>query len=221
MVLNTLDSIIDDIYLILRNNNIAESESLNRNQIEQWIAQYRALLIKQDIDKGRDINPSYVQKLEGVKLVQEDFYEDKNIKTGKIRYVAESNVPKCIDFHYMDGLISVTDLLGNQIQLTSKARAVMQNNRRWTSNGYMAYRTGDKLYIEGPGELEYISMYFIAENPADIEACRLNAEPYPIPANMIPALKELIFTREFRFTGLTDNKNNSNNDLENAGASKN
>ena len=58
MKLNTLDSIIDDILLELRNHNISESEPISRLQVEQWITQYRAVLIKQDIDKGRDINPA-------------------------------------------------------------------------------------------------------------------------------------------------------------------
>ena len=49
--LGALDTIIDDILLELRNNNISESEQINRLQIEQWIIQYRAMLIKQDIVK--------------------------------------------------------------------------------------------------------------------------------------------------------------------------
>ena len=61
MVLNSLNAIIDDILLEIRNSDIAESESISRIQIEQWIHQYRALFIKQDLDKGRVINPGYVQ----------------------------------------------------------------------------------------------------------------------------------------------------------------
>jgi hypothetical protein len=221
MILNTLDSIIDDIFLELRNSNIAESESLNKAQVEQWITQYRALLIKQDIDKGRDINQAYVQKIEAIKLIQEDFYSSPIISTGKIRYVGDTEIPKTIDFHFIDGIISVTDLLGNEIQLTNKIRAVMQNNRRWSSNEYLAYRGGKKIYIEGPGELEYINVYCILENPSDIDACRLNEEPYPIPVNMIPALKELIFAKEIKIGAASDNKNNSNNDLENISNGKN
>ena len=63
MKLNTLNTIIDDILLELRNSSVAESEHISRIQIEQWIHNYRAVLIKQDIDKGRDINPMYVQTI--------------------------------------------------------------------------------------------------------------------------------------------------------------
>ena len=68
MKLNTLNTIIDDILLELRNSNIANTESISRIQIEQWIINYRTLLIKQDIDKGRTINPQYVQTLSNIHL---------------------------------------------------------------------------------------------------------------------------------------------------------
>ena len=37
MTFNSLNTIIDDILLIVRDNNISESENLSRIQIEQWI----------------------------------------------------------------------------------------------------------------------------------------------------------------------------------------
>ena len=60
MKFNSLNNIIDDLLLLLRNNNISESENLSRIQIELWIHQYRALLIKQDLDKGREIGRAHV-----------------------------------------------------------------------------------------------------------------------------------------------------------------
>ena len=45
--LNTLNTIIDDIMLSIRNGRISESENISRIQVEQWIHQYRAMLIKQ------------------------------------------------------------------------------------------------------------------------------------------------------------------------------
>ena len=69
---NSLNSLIDDIVLEIRNGDVSASDTLSRLQIEQWIHYYRALLIKQDIDKGRDINPAYLQSLDGVRLLKED-----------------------------------------------------------------------------------------------------------------------------------------------------
>jgi hypothetical protein len=46
MEIFSLNALIDDILLTARNNAISQSEDLSRAQIESWIHQYRALLIK-------------------------------------------------------------------------------------------------------------------------------------------------------------------------------
>jgi len=43
----SLKALIDDILLIVRNNNISESEDLSRAQIAAWILAYRQAIIKQ------------------------------------------------------------------------------------------------------------------------------------------------------------------------------
>ena len=92
--LGTLNTIIDDIMLILRQNNISESEQLSRIQIESWIHQYRSMLIKQDIDKNRDVNPMYVQVIPCVHLDKIDHVH------GHTEYVSNIELPKLIDQTY-------------------------------------------------------------------------------------------------------------------------
>jgi len=219
MNLNTLNSIIDDIILEYRNNNVSESENLSRNQIEQWITQYRSILIKQDIDKGRDINPDYVQSIEGIKLNQIDCAVNSGLVSNKHRHVTSIDIPNAIDFHFKSGIINITDPFGNELQLSNKNRAGMQKNRKYTSNEYIAYKEGKKIMVEGPGELEYINVYLIPENPSEVtdnlgrKICFDINTRYPIPANMIPTLKELIFTKELKLNYPSDASNNSNNDL--------
>ena len=62
MKMFSLRTIIDDILLIVRNNNISESEDLSRAQIASWVIQYRAYLSKkqaeQDEQTGDDTEPS-------------------------------------------------------------------------------------------------------------------------------------------------------------------
>ena len=43
----SLRTVIDDILLIVRNNNISESEDFSREQIAQWVKQYKAALTKE------------------------------------------------------------------------------------------------------------------------------------------------------------------------------
>jgi hypothetical protein len=56
----TLNNYIDDVLLEERNNNIAESEKLSRHQIHLWIKSYRAMLIKQKLDKNEPLDNMFI-----------------------------------------------------------------------------------------------------------------------------------------------------------------
>ena len=47
----SLKEIIDDILLLVRNNNISESEDLSRQQIGAWVNHYRRMLWKRHLDE--------------------------------------------------------------------------------------------------------------------------------------------------------------------------
>lgn len=222
---NSLNSLIDDIVLEIRNGDVSASDTLSRLQIEQWIHYYRALLIKQDIDKGRDINPAYLQSLDGVRLLKEDYGKNGQLRTDKYRHITEIEIPKTIDLHFKSGIVSVTDVFGNPIQVTSEQRAVWQRDRRWTCNDYLAYLKNNHMYVEGPKLLEYINIKLLAEDPTKIAnevkddgtKCYNANLPYPVPANMIPVIKQMIMEKELgiMITMPSDTKNNISNDLEN------
>ena len=180
--LNSLNAIIDGIFLQLRDSNLSESENLSRIQVEQWIHQYRAYLIKQDLDKGRDINPSYIQTLGPLHISK---VSTCGVPNG-FHYVSDKELPKFIDLHF------------------------------GTCNDYIAYLKNNHLYLNGPGFLEYVEIEGILEDPTKVADCYDYDSPYPIPANMIPTLKNLIFSKELNImlTVPTDNTNNSTNDVK-------
>lgn len=213
MKLNTLNTIIDDIILQLRNSTVSQSEDISRLQIEQWIHNYRALLIKQDIDKGRDINPSYVQRLSNIPIIKNQEFP------GKDSYIADTVIPKTIDFHKRKGIVAVKDLYGNIIQLGNETQKNLQKHRKYTCADYIAYQIGDKLYIEGGDNmLSAVNIDIIAEDPTDLIDCFDPNGQYPAPAHIIPTIKDMIFTKELNIMPqmVTDKVNNSDNDVQNA-----
>ena len=212
MTFNSLNAIIDDIFLTYRDSNVSESENLSRIQVEQWIHQYRALLLKQDIDKGRDIDPQYVQMLGPLHIS----------KTGCLpnvyEYVSDEKLPKFLDLHYGMGLVYVKDLNGNLIQVGSETKAKYQTSRKYTCNDYIAYLKNGYLYLGGPGYLEWVYVGGILEDPTEAGECfDYDDTPYPVPANLIPVIKDMIFTRELKIMleVPTDDTNNSTNDVKN------
>lgn len=212
MKLNTLNTIIDDILLELRNSSVAESEHISRIQIEQWIANYRAVLIKQDIDKGRDINPMYIQTMPCIHLDKVDTV------AGKIEYKSNIELPKLIDFHFRIGLVYVKDMYGNLIQLGHETKMKYQRYRKYTCGDYIAYIKNNRLYIEGSdNQLEWVEIGIIAENPADLNECFDPDSEYPVPAHMIPVIKDMIFSKELNIMHQmpSDETNNSRDDMQN------
>ena len=206
MEFNSLNTIIDDILLEIRKGNISESEQISRNQIEQWIIQYRAVLLKQDIDKNRDINNQYVQYLNDVRLSQ------YRIGTGRNNVLKSANViPETIDFHFRSGIVDVRDSFGNEIQFSTERRAMVQQDRRYTPGEYMAYVKNKHLYVSGPGLIESINIALIAVNPFDITGFSAD-DAYPMPVNMIPPMKDMIIQKEIRHMLVSDDTNNAKDD---------
>lgn len=208
----SLNNIVDDILLIVRNNNLSESEHLSRIQIEMWIAQYRSILIRQDLDKGRDINPMYIQTIPCIHLDKVDTV------AGKIEYKSNIELPKLIDFHFRTGLVYVKDMYGNLIQLGHETKMKYQRYRKYTCGDYIAYIKNNRLYIEGSdNQLEWVEIGIIAENPADLNECFDPDSEYPVPAHMIPVIKDMIFSKELNIMHQmpSDETNNSRDDMQN------
>lgn len=208
----SLNNLVDNILLIARNSNIAESEHLSRRQIELWIRYYRTMLIKQAIDKGYDIDESYLTTIGPIHL-------DRNETTpGKFVYVGDKELPALIGFRYRPGVVNVRDMFGNLIQIGSYTKAKLQSYRKATCKDYIAWVKGNKIYVEGDSnQLEYIEVDVIAEDPTEDKACYDPNSDYPIPMHMIPVITQMILERELRIlvSQPSDVTNDSSDDTQN------
>lgn len=208
----SLSNIVDNILQIARNNNITESEHLSRHQIELWIKYYRAMLIKQAIDKGYDVDEAYVSTIEPVHL------DVVQTCPGKHVYVGDRELPVLISFRYRPGVVAVRDMYGNIIQLGSYTKAKLQRYRKATCKDYIAWVRGNKVYVEGgSNQLEYIEVDVIAEDPTEEKACYNPDSDYPIPASMIPTITQMILEKELKIlvTQPSDVTNDSKDDTQN------
>lgn len=213
----SLNNLIDNILQIARNNNIAESEKLSRHQIELWITYYRAMLIKQAIDKGYDVDEAYVSTLEPIHL------DRVQTVPGKFVYVGDQELPSLIGFRYRPGVVAVRDMFGNLIQLGSYTKAKLQRYRKATCKDYIAWVKGNKIYVEGDSnQLEYISVDVILEDPVKDTPCYDPDDEYPIPAHMIPTVTQMILEKELRIlvTQPSDVTNDSKDDTQNVYSKK-
>lgn len=205
------NNLIDNIILIARNNNVGESEQLSRHQVQLWLMYYRAMLIKQEIDKDKDkneINQLYITTIEPIHLNATETFG------GNIVYEGDVELPKLIDFNNRSGVVAVHDMYGNLIQLGSLSRSKLQKYAKYACKDYIAYVKGNKIYVEGDNnQLEYISVDVIAEDPTDVECFNPDAE-FPAPAAMIPNIVSLILSKELnvQVAMSSDTTNNSKDD---------
>lgn len=209
----TLNQLIDNILLIARNSNVAESEHLSRIQIEKWIIAYRAMLLKQDIDKGYDIDSMYTTTIGPIHLNRIESIP------GRFTYVSDTELPKLVSSHNNNGLCNVKDLFGNLIQVGDQTKAKYQKYRKATCNDYIAWISNNRIYIQGDSnKLEYIQVEVVLEDPTEEQECFDPDSEFPIPSAKIPTITQLIMNNELKvLTAMpSDTTNDSRDDLQNA-----
>lgn len=222
----SLDAITEDILYIARGSKVSGSETLSVRQIESWVHQYRALLIKRDLDKGKSPNDDYIQELTALKLVSEIKPGNKSLVDSDIVvYRTDLQLPKTIDLNFRSGLLTVTTLEGKEIQLVDKSRVQWQSYKKFIPNDMIAYQQNGYVYVQNAEGLSYITIRGIFEVPTEVgnfvntltqRSCMGLGDPYPIPINMLGDLKTMILKGEMNIT-LTvgsDNKNDSQNKVE-------
>lgn len=208
----TLNNLVDDVILEARNNNVAESEKLSRRQIELWIRSYRSMLIKQKLDKKEPIDDMFTQTIRmHVDKIESD--------PGHIEYVGDQELPTLLSTKWFTGLISVKDAYGNIIQVGDETKMKFQKYRKYTCKDYIAYKKGNKVYVEGDSNtLEFIDVQVIAEDPTESKMCYdPSKDEYPLPVYMWPTIKDLIFSKDFYTLSIqrSDTTNNTSDDNQN------
>ena len=176
----SLNQLVDNILLIARNSNVAESEHLSRIQIEKWIIAYRAMLLKQDIDKGYDIDSMYTTTIGPIHLNRIESIP------GRFTYVSDTELPKLVSSHNDNGLCNVKDLFGNLIQVGDQTKAKYQKYRKATCNDYIAWLSNNRIYVQGDSnKLEYIQVEVVLEDPTEEQECFDPDSEFPIPRYLL------------------------------------
>lgn len=207
----SLRTIIDDIMLIVRNNNISESEDLSRAQVQSWVMHYRALLIKQR------------QQQEAFDDLWFDECLTKTAGPLEISRVEDSDdncvfIKKAVTtiddllFNDPTNIISVADESGCPIQRMHAIRRHFHYFRKYTPKELTwDWRNGD-LLIQGHIQydnfkyiwVKYISNGDDAQSEDDVE----------IPGWMVPMIKENIFKNELSFMVKMPSDDDNNSTLD-------
>ncbi len=209
----SLREIIDDILLLVRNNNISESEDLSRAQIATWVKAYKHALWRERLDLLK-------QKAESGKFDLEDLVDDLFLKikeTGPLELEdVESgddsptftkrtkDVLKNVFNNSWKSILAVHDQQGENIQYVNHIRRHFQYFRKYTFGDMTAYYMDDgHVYIQGlvdQNKLRYIYVLAAYEEQDDENLDDdVEEDDIKIPAWMVPGIKERLLKNELSF----------------------
>ena len=222
----TLRTIVNDLLRIVRASNVSSSETISLRQIEDWVHQYRGLLLKRDLDKGKKPNPDYIQEIGNVRLVPielagDNILEERNT-TGTVIYRTSLEIPKTIDLNFTSGFTYIGTPTGNRIQLIPESRSEWQRYKKYTADDKLCFLRNGYIFVINSEALEFITVRGIFEVPSEVGRFvnPITEQPYfdldskyPIPINLIPTLKEMILQKELKIevSSPTDNTNDAVN----------
>ena len=204
----SLRTVIDDILLIVRNNNISESEDLSRDQIAAWVMAYKAYFAKKEQDKDEQtgdennddslsttIGPLELQKEKGS---DDDCYHRKRTKKKLPDLLGDSD-------HDISNVLTESGCI---IQFMSEARKHFHRFRRYTYAEPACWYENGYLYVEG-NDIDNIKAVYVEGNFVDADA--EGEDEVSIPGWMIPDIKAAIMKNELSFmlNRPSDDSNNS------------
>lgn len=215
MIQISLRDIVDDILLLVRNNNISESEDLSRGQIISWVRAYRAKLHRDRLDALKE---QAKQGAIDVEDMVDDFYV-KRKETGPLELEevpSDSDMPlflrRTVDpleniFNDSENsILAVHDQNGEVIQYMNHVRRHYHYFRKYTFGELTSYYKDGYIYVEGTSDqdqLRYIYVLALYEKPEDMndgtDDDTEDEDDVKIPGWMVPHIKELIMKNELAF----------------------
>lgn len=211
----SLKTITDDILLLVRNNNISESEDFSRAQIHAWVKAYRHRIWKEEKDKRKQmallgqlswediVDDEYIQKIETgpMKLEEVESQSDQPIHTKRTVDALENVMD-----NDEKSILAVHDQQGENIQYMNHVRRFYHNWRKYTFGEMTAYYKDDgHIYVQGlvdQDKLEYIYVLWLREVDDEEDADDQDGpgeDDVKIPAWMVPLIKERIIKNELAF----------------------
>ena len=212
----SLRDITDDILLLVRNNNISESEDLSRAQIHAWIKVYRKQIWKEEQDRRKEM--ALLGRVTWEDLLDDEFVVRKETGPMELERLQENTGPEntkrtkqtLSEAAKLDvlnnsevSILAVHDQNGENIQYMNHIRRHYHYFRKYTFGDMTAYYKDDgHVYIQGlvdGDELKYIYVVALYDNNMDDEDTADSEDDVLIPAWMVPGIKERIMKNELSF----------------------
>lgn len=216
----TLRQFVDDILLLVRNNNISESEDLSREQIRNWVKEYKKYFTKERLDKIK----AQSETIDDLLAASDDIYK-KETGPHKLEDVPSLDnlaiyTKKTIDKlegiynDNEDSILAIHDQQGENIQYMNHIRRHYNYYRKYTGGELTAFYKDGYIYVQGTQDnniLKNIWVLAIYEDENDDDWDKQTEDDIKLPAWMLPPIKQMIMSKELPFMlgRPSDDSNNS------------
>lgn len=220
----TLNELVQDIISTVRGTTrISDDEDIDQELIEYWIINTRNKLIRDDLNKGRTLSENIIQVLPCIPTIIADVSECCTVSTDCTIIRTRDRIPKPIEIQNKDMITRVAgvDVRGQGFSIIPYARLQWAGSSRWTKNSAKAFYHNGYIYIINSLATP-LSITIVAEDPreaANLSTCNgtpcyTNDSNFPISSWMIPIMKDIILSKDFRLAslGLNDKKNDERAD---------
>ena len=212
MKLFTLRSVVDDILLMIRNNNVSESEDFSRAQIALWVLAYKNAILKKRQDKAKEDKKN------------DDADDDDTIKTiGPLELIDEKPLDNTCLYRKRTkeklpelsgssdcSIISVQDQEGCPIQMMNEKKRHFHFFRKYTFGELAWWYENEYIYLQGLTDLNMLRYIWVSGVFTDSDK-DADEDDIKIPGWMIPDIKQMIMKNELAFILAmpSDDDNNS------------
>jgi hypothetical protein len=191
------------------------------NQVRFMLKYCRAMFVRRDLDANWFSHKIYEQDLGELKMIPVDKADDICFTLGCDVYRTEAKLPKFLRLKSREG-ITFTGAVDKttRIDLILPERVPFIKYSKYTNAIPRLYYLNNYIYSTSD-DLSYINVRGILENPEDANKylcdgvkCYDHDSEYPLPADMIQQITELILSKEMTYMLRTapDTQNDSVNE---------
>jgi len=189
---------------------LSKDSEISLREIEAEIAFQRSLLIRNELNKKRTIDPNIIQDLGCLQLETVDSSLCCDVPSGCNILQTKDNIPRTIELHYMPAITRVgpVDRLDKQYSLITWERAPYIGQGKYTRNLSYAIYDNAKIYIITNNPLlEYINVKGVFEDPkaagkfkkcgTDLPCFSPDSE-YPMNSWMFAYIEDIVINKFIR-----------------------
>jgi hypothetical protein len=179
--------------------HLSDDTDISPREIAFKISTQRALLVRNELNKNRTIDPDLVQDLGCVEMEPADPAECCDVSTGCKVMRTKLEIPSSIELHNSDGIdrVGPVDKTSREFSKTTLEGSKFVGNGKYTTKEIYYYRANNRIYLVSKNDkhkfIDYINVRGVFENPEDVtpftncsdgSSCYSSDNPYPLKSWM-------------------------------------